>query len=59
MTIFYHIDYMLSKQAHDLHVSLVFLCLQFRFIPTYSIEALACTADLRILGINGSIVSDR
>ena len=59
MTIFDHVDYMFSAHTHDLHAFLVFLCLQFRFIPTYFIEALACTADLRILGINGCIISDR
>ena len=59
MPISYGVHYIYATHTYDLNVSRLFLHLQFRFIPAYFIEGLACTADLRILGINGCIISDR
>ena len=59
MIISYAVDGMSAAHSDDLHVSWVFLCLQFRFIAMYFAEVFPCMAVLRIIGFNGGIIGDR
>ena len=59
MIISYDIHDMPATHTDDLHVSWIFLCLQFLFIDVYFTVVFLCMAVLRIIAFNGGIIGDR